>query len=438
MTKISEFDKAPEEVVAPEKESPRKKKNQLLFVKQYLLERFDFRYNIFASKTEYKLKEDGPDAYTFFDERAYHNMITDVKIDAGIDIAENDFRALVGSNKLAAAFDPIKEYLFSLPKWDGTPRFELFLQQIQLMDESIRPHLHTTFKKWFIMLVANLVDDYVINDTCLVFSGKQGRGKTRFLESLVPKHLRFKYAYVGTFDPHDKDMREMVGTKIQLILDEMETLTRTDQGTLKSTMSLRSIELRRAYGKAPINMIRRASFCGSINYDEFLTDTTGNRRWLPFAIHDIDVDEKFDIGLLYAEALALYKGGFRTWFDRTEIVELEKQNEKFRRPSPEEEIVLVNYAVPTAQDLEQNRIEYKTSTDIMYELSSKDAYKKMNTNDTTAVRFGRVLAKLGFKQVTRKIPGKDYAIKVWEVVRINYDQAKIIRDGSESKFEFPI
>lgn len=427
--KQNEFDEAPSEEIKPEKEAPRKKKNQLLFVKAYLEEKFDFRYNIFASKTEYKLKGEKDTAYVFFDERAYHNMITDVKLDAGIDIAENDFRALVGSNKLADAFDPIKDYLYSLPKWDGTERFNDFLKQIQLMDESIRPHLQKIFKKWFIMMVANLVDDYVINDTCLVFSGKQGRGKTRFLESLVPKHLRFKYAYVGTFDPHDKDMREMVGTKIQLILDEMETLTRTDQGTLKSTMSLRSIELRRAYGRAPINLIRRASFCGSINYDEFLTDTTGNRRWLPFAVHDIDVDNNFDIGLLYAEALHLFKNGFRTWFDREEIVELEKFNERFRRPSPEEELILVNYSIPEPVDYDMGRVIYRTSTDIMHELAAMDQYKKMNTNDSVAVRIGRVLSRLGYKQDSKDVKKLGYSIKVWHLKKLDFEQSKDIREG---------
>lgn len=437
--KQKELDEAPEKEIKPEKETPRKKKNQLLFVQSYLDERFHFRYNTFTSKTEYKQKNNHNDEYKFFDERAYHNMITDIKLEAGIDIAENDFRALVGSNKLAEEFDPIKDYLYSLPKWDGIERFNDFVKQIQLMDESIRPHLQRTFKKWFMLMVMNLVDDHYMNDTCLVFSGKQGRGKTRFLESLVPKSLRFKYAYVGTFDPHDKDHREMIGTKIQIILDEMETLTRTDQGTLKSTMSQRSVELRRAYGKASINLVRRASFCGSINYDEFLTDTTGNRRWLPFAIHDIDVDNEFDIGLLYAEALYHVKKflnredekcSFVPWFDRTEIIELEKFNERFRRPSPEEELIAVNYAIPDEADFDMQRVLYLTSTDVMHELASMEKYKKMNTNDSVAVRIGRVLSKMGFKQVSRTIEGREYSIKVWQLKKLEFEQSRNIREGN--------
>jgi len=428
-----EFKDAPEKKIKPHKEQPRSKTNKLIAVREYLNKQYEFRYNIFASKAEYKVLADPAGKFTFFDERAYHNMITDIKMDAGIDIADNDFRSLVGSDKLSAEFNPIQDYIFSLPKWDGKKRFFEFLKQVQLVDEEYREHLVETFRKWFIMLVASLIDDYTINDTILVLSGKQGRGKTRFLESLVPPDLRFNYLYVGTFDPHDKDHLEMIGTKILIVLDEMETLTRTEQGTLKSTISKRNAELRRAYAHARTNLIRRASFAGSINYDEFLTDTTGNRRWLPFAIHNIDVDNDYDVGLLYAEALHEYKNGFRTYFDRSEIVEIEKVNERFRRPSPEEELILVNYTIPTKDEIEKGLARYMTSSDIMHELAGMDQYRKMNTNDTVAVRIGRVMAKLGYRQVNRRIEGRDYAIKVWELRKLETDEAMKIRKGLDER-----
>ena len=433
--KQKELQDAPEKKIKPHKEQPRSKTNKLIAVRDYLNKQYEFRYNIFASKPEYRHLRDANSRFVFFDERAYHNIITDIKMDAGIDIADNDFRALTGSDKLSAEFNPIQDYIFSLPKWDGKPRFFEFLQQVQLIDEDYREHLIMTFRKWFIMMVASLIDDYIINDTILVLSGKQGRGKTRFLESLVPSELSFNYLYVGTFDPHDKDHLEMIGTKMLIVLDEMETLTRTEQGTLKSTISKRNAELRRAYAHAKTNLIRRSSFAGSINYDEFLTDTTGNRRWLPFAIHNIDVNTDYNIGLLYAEALHEFKNGFRTYFDRAEIIELEKVNERFRRPSPEEELVIVNYSIPSKDEVESGNVKYMTSSDIMHDLATMDQYRKMNTNDTVSVRIGRVMSRLGFRQVNRRIGGRDYSIKVWEVRKLDTDESNKIRKGLDERNE---
>jgi predicted P-loop ATPase len=330
------------------------------------------------------------------------------------------------------------DYMNNLPIWDGVDRFPIFLQQIQLADEEVRQHLISTFKRWFVMMVASFLDKDIINDTCFVLSGGQARGKTRFLESLIPKHLRFYYSYVGTFNPHDKDHLEMTGTKMQIILDEMETLTRTDQGTLKSNMSVKHVTLRRAYGHAPIFLFRKASFCGSINFGEFLTDPTGNRRWLPFAINNIDVDNNYDIDLLYAQAKAMFAEGYRCWFNRDEIQELEKQNERFRRPSPEEELIICNFAAPSVNEIDAGTSDIRrmTSTDIMHELASREEYKKMNTNDTVANRIGRTLARLGFKQITQRIDGKDYAVKVWLVKKLEYGSTNKIRDGQSPETNY--
>lgn len=430
-TKRDEFSEIEETKLTPEKEVKKNKKNKLISVIVYLQARYNFRFNLFAAKPEFKRVDEALEAFRFIDERIFDSLLMEIKLDAGIDINKNDFQSLINSDKLSENFNPIMDYINGLPRWDGVDRFPLFLQQIQLMDEEKRGHLINTFKRWFVMMIANLISDTVINDTCFVLSGKQGKGKTRFLESLVPKKLRFFYSYVGTFDPHNKDHLEMIGTKMQLILDEMETLTRTDQGTLKSAMSVKHITLRRAYGHAPIFLFRKASFCGSINYDEFLTDTTGNRRWLPFAVSNIDVDESFDIDLLYAQAKAMFAEGFRCWFNHDEIKEIEKENEKFRRPSPEEELIMVNYAVPTDSEVAAGTIDIKrmTSTDLMHTLASSDKYKKMNTNDTVANRIGRTMQRMGFRQTSQRVDGKEYAVKVWLVKELSGQLGERVRRG---------
>jgi predicted P-loop ATPase len=378
-----------------ELEPVKNNKYKIKKVMEFLGQHYEFRYNLFAKKPEFRRLEEKK--YEFFDERALDNLYNNIDIN-GNSISQGRLLSLIGSNLISSDYDPILEYIMMLPKWDGKDRFPLFLTQISLNDEKAnRDFLIKAFRKWFVTMVASLVNTDIINEVAIVFSGQEGRGKTRFFINLIPKDLRLKYLFVGNFNPRDKDHEEMLGTKILIFLDEMATLNRVDSEIIKTTMSKRTVTLRRAYGRGEINLFRRSSFAGSINDDRFLTDQGANRRWIPFAIDSIDVDNDFDIGLLYAQALALYKDGFDIYYDRDEIDALKERNEQFRRRSPEEDLILLHWCIPTKEDIDTcSYLEYLTPTDVMYDLSGRDAYKKMNTNDSVAKRIGKTLASLGF------------------------------------------
>src|SRR4030042_401529 len=185
--KISEL---PEKRLKKDKFEKRSKRNALINVMEYLQQRYDFRYNLFAAKPEYRLKQkknEPPRAFVFFDERAFDNMIMDVKIDAGIEVTKDDFRSLIGSEQISEDYDPIKQYLFKLPPWAGEDRFRDLLQRVLLKGEDIRKHFIKSFPKWFVGMVASIIDEKAYNENCLVLCGSQGIGKTRFLVSLVPE-----------------------------------------------------------------------------------------------------------------------------------------------------------------------------------------------------------------------------------------------------------
>ena len=419
-----ELDKIPEKKIKPEKEEKRSKKNNLIKIMNYLNENYDFRYNLFAAKPEYRSKVSG-NGFVFFNERDFDNLYNEVELGLGVTIPDGRVKSLIGSDKVSPDYDPIREFLFKLPVWDEVDRFPLFLQQVQLKDDKrYRPGLIKYFTMWFVAMVASLVDDYAINEMAIVFTGKQGRGKTRFFTSLVPKELRLMYMYNGSFNPHDKDHLEMIGTKILINLDEMSTLTRTDVETLKSTMSYRYIVLRRAFGRGNIHLFRRASFCGSHNDDKFLTDQTGNRRWLPFAIHDITIDEDFDIKLLYAQALALWKSGYRIWMNKEEIDDFEEYNEQFRFVPMEEELLLACYRKPDKEELATGMgVEYLSTSEIIHAIASKEEYRKMNVNDTSLKRMGKALKALGFVKTVKRYHDVAYPKSVWCIKKLKWEES---------------
>jgi predicted P-loop ATPase len=241
--------------------------------------------------------------------------------------------------------------------------------------------------------------------------------------------------YSGSFNPHDKDQREYLGSKILINLDEMATLTRTDIETLKSAMSERYVVLRRAYGRAPIHLFRRASFCGSNNDDAFLTDQTGNRRWLPFAIHDIDINEEFDIGLLYAQALKMCKNkDVKLWLDKQDIAEFEERNEEFRFVPMEEQLILAHFCQPTKEEiLLGSGVEFYQTSELLHKIASMEEYKKMNVNDTSLKRMGKALKALGFSKKGKRFPEPVGVRDVWIVKRINWSEVKEPEPASGDK-----
>jgi predicted P-loop ATPase len=147
-------------------------------------------------------------------------------------------------------------------------------------------------------------------------------------------------------------------------LDELEGLKSNDISAIKSFITREKISVRKAYGRYRTEMERRASFLGSVNDDKFLTDMTGNRRWLVFKVDEIDYQHKVDIDRVWAQVYSLYKSGFKYWFDVEEIKRINERNEAFRAVKTEEEMLLRYFAFPK----KERKGEYLSTTEILEKL----------------------------------------------------------------------
>lgn len=406
-----EIKNSPEESSKSKKDHSQSIKNKLIDLENYLSKGYDFRYNEITSRVEFKKKTDN--VYLVMNERAFANLKMESKIEAGINTSSENFKDMIESNRLSKRYNPLKDFLFSLPVWDEqTDWIAEYLKQVQLIDQAKQQdHFVKSFKKWFVNLVGSLVNDKVYNENCFILVGGQGIGKTRFFMSLIPEELRMQYYYIGTFTPHNKDHEEMLGTKIIINLDELSTLNRTDIESLKSRMSQAQINLRRAYGRLPVDLNRIASFCGSINKYEFLSDQTGSRRFLPFGVEYISNDSPVAIENLYSQALVLFKKGFNIWFSQQEIRELEEYNLEYKVFSIEEDQILNHYKIPDKDEVEGGSFRYSTTTDIANSLSEK--YPRINVNQTYINKLGAALYSLGFQRKTKRIDG--HPLKVWVI-----------------------
>ncbi|WP_228464268.1 VapE domain-containing protein [Chryseobacterium indologenes] len=265
------------------------------------------------------------------------------------------------------------------------------------------------FKKWFVAMVACVTNDKAINQTVIVFSGKQGVGKTTWIEKLIPKPLK-DYMFSETINPNNKDTLIHLAECMLINLDELENLNRTEIGTLKELITKTHIRMRKAYGHNNETLPRRASFAGSVNTAQFLNDTTGSRRFLCFEVEHIEYTHNIDINLAYAQAKQLYKSGFRFWFNQEEIKEINQNNEQYQARSPEEDLLLTWFEIADRETANN----FINTTQIAAKLAEK---AKLNITDGTVMKLGKALKKHGYLRLSKK-NGYVYAVRElsWEEV----------------------
>ena len=275
------------------------------------------------------------------------------------------------------------------------------------------------FKKWFVAMVASWMKDEVVNHQVLVLIGKQGIFKTTWLEHLIPPHLRAYACKLANSNDLNKDERLRIAEFGLISLDEIDSMNNRELNQLKSVITATDVNERAAYAYTKERRVRLASFCASGNRRDFLTDITGNRRWLPFEVESIQ--NPFYTILpyerMYAQAWALAQDPlFSYWFDLDEIEVLEQHNQHFRDESNEEQLLPILFDVPA-----EGRGEFMTTAQISERLVTYGNIKK----PMALSRLGMVLGTAGFRAVTRKA-GSGRA-RGWIVYQRDNDEINALR-----------
>lgn len=248
-----------------------------------------------------------------------------------------------------------------------------------------------SLKKWLVGMVAGWISEDVVNNVILVFIGEQGAYKTTWFNYLLPPQLK-QYFYTKT--NANRMTRDDLLTLAQYGLvccEELDTMRPAELNQLKAAVTMPSIDERAAYAHFHEHRKHIASFCGTGNNVSFLSDPTGNRRWLPFEVESIvsPRDHPFCYEGIYSQALALYKSGFTFWFTKEEIQEQNRHNRKFETPRLEHELVDLYFRKP----LEHENSMFMTSSRVLQIIGSGITQK------LSATRIGMAFSELGFKRV---------------------------------------
>ena len=172
-------------------------------------------------------------------------------------------------------YHPIRDYIESLPAWDGVPRVDtLFVDYLGAADTA---YTRAVARKMMVAAVARVYRPGIKFDSVVVLNGPQGMGKSSF------------FAKLGG-------------------------LKKVDVETVKAFITRQDDKFRHSYGYSVEDHPRQCIIVGSTNNgDGFLRDITGNRRFWPVTCTTAGKHRPWEVAdvveQLWAEAYMLFQHG---------------------------------------------------------------------------------------------------------------------------------
>jgi len=379
----------------------KKRKNQIDAIEAYISSHYKLRYNIVTSRLELRKKEDVP----IYPVSGIRHPVSDSNFTPLTDYVENSLlRELLKNNLKCSAsllrsilysdysnfYDPFRDYFLHLPLWDGETDY---IQQLaETVTTTSQDLWCTCFKKWLVASVASVLDSKTVNHTAIILSGPQGVGKTTWMLNLCPPELS-DYIFSGTINPNNKDTLIHLAECMFINMDELENMNRTEIGAFKEIITKAAIRMRRAYGHHIEAFTRRASFMGSVNSSQFLTDSTGSRRFLCFEVLSINYQHAIDLKIVYSQAYDLFQQGFKFFFDKEEINAITESNEQFQINTVEEELLLTYF-----QKVSLSEATRFLSAAQILNLITERTHVNIVTSPGAVIRLGKALKKFGFEK----------------------------------------
>lgn len=293
----------------------------------FLNENYEIRKNVMRGVAEFRERTGVGFSFRDLTEEA-RNSITMRALMTGIKCWDKDIRRYVMSEDIEQ-YDPLNEYLESLPRWDGKDRVEALAHRVPT-DYAEWPRL---FHLWLRSMVAMWLGKGQLTGNSLVplLIGRQGCGKSSFCRILLPYHLRDYYNDRINFK-NETDLNLGLTSFGLINLDEFDKITQQQQIVLKYLVSTADLKYRSPYGKVYAQHRRFASFIGTTNEQNPLTDPSGSRRFVCVQVDgDIDFRTPLDYTQLYAQLYHEIRHGERYWPTREEEQALIIRNQRFQQ-----------------------------------------------------------------------------------------------------------
>ena len=372
-------------------------------VESFLDEYYLFRRNILSGKTEYLIikKDDESEQeakdgdWKVLTNNAFNSIVRHAK---RLGIGENksprqDIDEFINSEEVPV-YNPIKEYLESLPKWDGQNQVaELFGRIPGLTSEQLN-----WCSIWLRSAVAHWLQMDMLhgNEAVPILIGQQGCGKSTFAVRLLPEKLRQYFLdHINFGNKFDSEMA--LTHNLFVNIDELANMGASQQGKLKQTLSKVRVNGRPIFGKSQDDRLRFASFLATTNDEHPLCDPTGSRRYICLHIpagEYIDNGSGINYDQLYAQVMyELCHQQTPYWFTNDEVARIQQKNLPFFKTDDLESMIRNCFRVPEGEEEDEGK--WMNCSEIFQVLH--EHYPMLMSNLSTKIRIGQSLKLMGCK-----------------------------------------
>lgn len=368
------------------KEAMNKTQRNALMLRNFMRQRYVLRHNVIQDIEEYRLNTTWDTKFKPLDDRLLGKMVEEARL-RGIDVWDKDIKRFVRSSEVQS-YNPVEAFLNSVRgTWDGQDR----IRELAATVKTNNPHWVEWFYRWFLSMTAQwlgVMGQYG-NSVAPILIGRQGYRKSTFCRNLLPDELQFGYTDQLDFSSK-KEVDRTICQYLLVNLDEFDQLSRHSQdGYLKNLLQRADIRARKPYKSHVSQMRRYASFIGTSNQTDILTDPSGSRRYLCVELTaPIDTVVRPNYWQLYAQAVQAVENGERYWFNDADVEAIMQSNRQFLNLGASE-LLFHDYFRPATSELETGA-EWITSTALLEELR-KHSGSRANLSLNS---FGRYLKNL--------------------------------------------
>ena len=208
------------------------------------------------------------------------------------------------------AFHPVRDYIESLPEWDGTPRLETLLPDYLGAEDS--PYVRAVTRLTLQAALWRAFHPGTKFDNILVLCGPQGIGKSTLIARLGGPWYSDSLTLL---DMNDKTAAEKLQGAWLVEIGEMAGMRKAEIEKVKAFLSRQDDRYRAAYGRRVVSHPRQCVFFGTTNNEGgYLRDVTGNRRFWTVPVTGRSPKKPWDldpetVGQIWMEAVIRLDGG---------------------------------------------------------------------------------------------------------------------------------
>jgi Virulence-associated protein E-like domain/Bifunctional DNA primase/polymerase, N-terminal/Primase C terminal 1 (PriCT-1) len=208
--------------------------------------------------------------------------------------------------------DLLREWLESLPPWDGQPRLYDWLSTYAHAPDDV--YSREVSRLLVVSMVVRALDPGCQYRSVVILEGPEDTGKTQLVRALAsPEWYREVSHGLEGKEAHMRIKRAWVAE-----LAELSSYGKTDEARLKSYLTLQEDVYIPKYSNFEVRHPRRTVFIGTHNPEgenTYMRGQTGNTRYLPIPVHDINLEGFMQVRiLLFAEALHYYREHPTDWW----------------------------------------------------------------------------------------------------------------------------